>query len=163
MTDFTLAPKLVQQYKRLQDVRDEWCNSKVNSSINDKVNETIVLDGKEFDSIPGFFLVLGEVANGNNGYFGACLDSLSDCLCGGFGLALPLTIEIHNIQIARERLGPTAIAAWNLLRHQRISAASDKHDPMNADSLPRNASDNYFDKALEVFQNAGARIKIKNY
>lgn len=35
-----------------------------------------------------FYIELGEAINGTGGYYGSCLDSLEDCLCGGFG-ALP--------------------------------------------------------------------------
>lgn len=101
MADVSLTPTLVRQFDRLQEVREEWCNSHSDRANADRINETIILDGSKIDSVPSFFLELGQAVNGPNGYFGACLDSLSDCLCGGFGLAMPITIEIRDSRVAR--------------------------------------------------------------
>ena len=160
MTDIALTPALVQQYDRLQNIREEWCSLRLKVA-KDRTDETIVLDGSKIDGIPGFFLTLGEEVNGTDGYFGACLDSLSDCLCGGFGLALPLTIKVLNERTARENLGSEAIAVWDLLQGQRISAAIDADQVnSNAASLPNAPVLNYFDQVLEVFQNAGVKTKL---
>ncbi|WP_051289921.1 barstar family protein [Paenibacillus massiliensis] len=35
------------------------------------------------------YIELGEAINGPGGYYGSCLDSLHDCLCGGFGAVPP--------------------------------------------------------------------------
>ena len=161
MTDIILTPALERQYNRLQDIRGEWCSSKRRVE-QDRTSETVVLDGSRLDNVPGFFLALGEAVNGSDGYFGACLDSLSDCLCGGFGLALPLKIEILNSRVARENLGPEAVAAWDMLQSRRISTTIDsdnKEDTSHA-SLTKAPVHNYFDEVIEVFQNAGAEVKL---
>ena len=44
-----------------------------------------VIDGGRVEDTTGFYTVLGEAVNGPGGYFGQNLDSLNDCLRGGFG------------------------------------------------------------------------------
>lgn len=39
-----------------------------------------------------FYIELGEAINGAGGYYGSCLDSLKDCLCGGFGAFPPFKL-----------------------------------------------------------------------
>jgi len=43
-----------------------------------------------------FFCALGEAINGPGGYFGYDLLSLEDCLCGGFGVVPPITLNLQN-------------------------------------------------------------------
>lgn len=165
MADVNLTPMLVQQYEALQSVREEWSNSHIGGADTDRVNETIILDGNNIDSVPGFYLALGEAVNGPNGYFGACLDSLSDCLCGGFGLALPITVEIRNSYVAREHLGPAAFAIWKLLRHQRITRTKDPHDDhaLLAAATASHSLQSYFDLLLDVFQGAGVKVRLREH
>jgi hypothetical protein len=52
------------------------------------VSEPIVIykiNGDRVHLMRGFYEVVGEAVNGPGGYFGQDLDSLSDCLAGGFG------------------------------------------------------------------------------
>ncbi|MEU7066324.1 barstar family protein [Streptomyces sp. NPDC046161] len=46
---------------------------------------TYVIDGARVHSLQDFWTALGEAVNGPGGYFGRGLDSLTDCLRGGFG------------------------------------------------------------------------------
>ncbi|TBL67465.1 barstar family protein [Paenibacillus thalictri] len=68
------------------------------SSFNsqDETNQTYYVDGRHVTDKISFYFALGESINGPGGYFGGCLDSLSDCLCGGFGVIPPFTIELYR-------------------------------------------------------------------
>jgi RNAse (barnase) inhibitor barstar len=46
---------------------------------------TYEINGDRVNDTRGFYQVVGEAVNGPGGYFGQDLDSLSDCLVGGFG------------------------------------------------------------------------------
>lgn len=46
---------------------------------------TYVLEGQNIKSTNAFYVEIGRVVNGPGGYFGKNLDSLADCLRGGFG------------------------------------------------------------------------------
>ncbi|GHB40417.1 hypothetical protein GCM10010347_07510 [Streptomyces cirratus] len=46
---------------------------------------TYVIDGAGIHTPEDFWTALGEAVNGPGGYFGKGLDSLTDCLRGGFG------------------------------------------------------------------------------
>ncbi|NMI02379.1 hypothetical protein HF638_00220 [Paenibacillus sp. SZ31] len=73
--------------------RNNCC--KISSNIQD-INQTYYVDGRNITDKISFYFALGESINGPGGYFGGCLDSLSDCLCGGFGVKPPFTIEING-------------------------------------------------------------------
>lgn len=158
MGDTTDSETLSQRNSQLKNNQSNWFGSQLETT-KDRCGETIVIDGNRVDSIPGFFLVLGEAVNGANGYFGACLDSLSDCLCGGFGLALPLTVVIHNARIAKENLGLKAMADWDLLRGHKITNFSDTDSEMNP-GLAYRANVHYFDQIMSVFLDAGVEVKL---
>jgi RNAse (barnase) inhibitor barstar len=49
------------------------------------VTATYVLDGTRIRTLEDFWRVIGEAVNGPGGHFGRNLDSLADCLRGGFG------------------------------------------------------------------------------
>lgn len=73
------------------------CNTSANSlQHQDKTNQTYYLNGRNITDVTKFYFLLGESINGPGGYFGGCLDSLSDCLCGGFGVMPPFTIELSG-------------------------------------------------------------------
>ncbi|MCU6792357.1 barstar family protein [Paenibacillus sp. WQ 127069] len=65
----------------------------------DKKGGTYYLDGVHIRDRASFYCSLGEAINGPGGYFGVCLDSLSDCLCGGFGAQPPFTIQWKNVDL----------------------------------------------------------------
>jgi RNAse (barnase) inhibitor barstar len=83
-----------------------YCQRKI--SNKDEPGKTYMLDGEFIGDLPSFYLSLGEAINGENGYFGTCLDSLSDCLFGGFGAKLPIEIIIINGEGVKETLVHTA-------------------------------------------------------
>lgn len=82
-TDFSLEEKRAWlQVIRLRRV----------SSI-DRNEQVIIIDGEIIHDIASFYIAIGEAINGPFGYFGASLDGLDDCLCGGFGLIPPFKLE----------------------------------------------------------------------
>ncbi len=58
------------------------------------------LDGSAINNPDDLYRLLGEAVNGPGGYFGANLDSLNDCLGGGFG-----TPEDRNFMVVVHRSG----------------------------------------------------------
>ncbi|KJY40059.1 barstar family protein [Streptomyces katrae] len=66
---------------------------------------TYHLDGRHVTDYEGFFCALGEAVNGPGGYFGRCLNGVSDALCGGFGATGPFTLVWHDHETARRCLG----------------------------------------------------------
>lgn len=80
----------------MEIIRNRDNCSKISSNIQDITNQTYYVDGRHITDKISFYFALGESINGPGGYFGGCLDSLSDCLCGGFGVKPPFTIEING-------------------------------------------------------------------
>ncbi|REE94613.1 barstar (barnase inhibitor) [Paenibacillus taihuensis] len=66
------------------------------SPQSDRTDQLITIDGSLILDLESFYVCLGEAINGPFGYFGDSLDSLSDCLCGGFGLVPPFTLVWRN-------------------------------------------------------------------
>ncbi|WP_420872016.1 barstar family protein [Cohnella rhizosphaerae] len=64
----------------------------------DKQNGIYTLDATFIKDSSSFFCALGEAINGPGGYFGFDLLSLEDCLCGGFGVMPPFTLNILNAE-----------------------------------------------------------------
>ncbi|KAE8557796.1 barstar family protein, partial [Paenibacillus polymyxa] len=89
--------------------RSGWLNvTRIHSASNhfarpDKRGEVYTLDGEHIFDFTTFFIALGEAINGPGGYFGFSLDSISDCLCGGFGAVGPFTIHWKNAHYFLER------------------------------------------------------------
>ncbi len=122
----------------------------------DQPNRLITLDGRVFHDIPGFYLAIGEAINGRGGYFGACLDSLEDCFCGGFGVKPPVRITIFHCDDARRDLSHEAERQWfeanELL--SPINPDDFEQEPESKTSqIPQAAPDEtYFDMILEVLR-----------
>jgi hypothetical protein len=57
---------------------------------------TFELDATRVVDPLDFLCALGEAINGIGGYFGAGLDSLQDCLSGGFGARPPFVLNWHR-------------------------------------------------------------------
>lgn len=92
--------------ERLKSRRVAWCRmTEKGRRVVDRSDLTIVLDGRTISDEAEFYLAIGEAVNGKDGYFGADLDALADCLCGGFGVRLPLTVKFRNSETARVTLG----------------------------------------------------------
>lgn len=71
------------------------------------------LDGERVQDPAGLFCALVEAVNGPGGYFGADLNSLRDCLRGGFGVQPPFDLRWKAAEVARARLAsaPEVLAA----------------------------------------------------
>ncbi|OPH56991.1 hypothetical protein BC351_26655 [Paenibacillus ferrarius] len=65
-------------------------------NLTDRDDEVITIDGDLILDVETFFIAIGEAINGPFGYYGAGLDGINDCLCGGFGLTPPFTLEWMN-------------------------------------------------------------------
>ncbi|WP_411347693.1 hypothetical protein [Paenibacillus sp. WLX2291] len=88
-----------------QHRREMWLKLvRYHSSYNDLHTDKLIYESKEPHSFKldmhhvrdrvSFFLLLGECLNGPAGYYGIGLDSLKDCLYGGFGTVVPFTLQI---------------------------------------------------------------------
>ncbi|ALA41296.1 barnase inhibitor [Paenibacillus peoriae] len=92
-----------------KEERSGWLNvTRIHSASNhfarlDKRGEVYTLDGEYISDFTTFFIALGEAINGPGGYYGFSLDSISDCLCGGFGTVGPFTIHWKNVHYFLER------------------------------------------------------------
>ncbi|OBA07956.1 barnase inhibitor [Paenibacillus polymyxa] len=92
-----------------KEERSGWLNvTRIYSASNhfarpDKRGEVYTLEGEYISDFTTFFIALGEAINGPGGYFGFSLDSISDCLCGGFGAVGPFTIDWKNAHYFLER------------------------------------------------------------
>lgn len=100
-------------FQQLHSVRESWCNGH-REPVPDRSGVTIELQGNDFADIPGFYLALGHAVNGESGYFGACLHSLSDCLCGGFGLVPPFRLILRNTVAVKDAFRPSNVLLWEL-------------------------------------------------
>jgi len=63
------------------------------------------LQGSWIKDRQDFYLAIGEAINGPRGYFGGDLDTMEDCLSGGFGAQPPFTIVWDDADVSREHLG----------------------------------------------------------
>jgi len=156
-----------QRYSQLQSVRENWCRN--DRDIHDRSGATIELDGRELVDIPSFYLVLGHAVNGPDGYYGACLDALSDCLCGGFGLIPPFTLKIHHADAARESLGFSERKRWLESWAERTTADPDMTPRDLADlglPLPEITPENYepyFDRIISVLTDGGVSVVLDSH
>lgn len=87
--------------------------------LEDRDFEEVILDGAYISDVPSFYLSLGEAINGDSGYFGANLDALDDCLCGGFGAKRPFTIQIINGEGVEDALDEMAWVRFDFERRLR--------------------------------------------
>ncbi|WP_426450697.1 barstar family protein [Paenibacillus sp. S-38] len=65
-------------------------------NLIDREDEVITIEGDLILDVETFFIAIGEAINGPFGYYGADLDGIDDCLCGGFGLIPPFILEWRN-------------------------------------------------------------------
>ena len=153
-----------ERYSLLDTVREEWCRRN-DCPTSDRSEVTIQLDGRDCIDIPGFYLALGRAVNGPGGYYGGCLDALSDCLSGGFGLSPPFTLIIRNADAARAALGHSALIAWRSAWQSRVLADPTLSDSDRADlgiplgDLPADQPP-YFDSILEVLSEHGVHVVL---
>jgi RNAse (barnase) inhibitor barstar len=133
-----------RRYRKLQQIR-KLCSRRHKNRPEARPGGSIHLDGTWIDDIPSFYLALGDAINGRCGYFGACLDSLSDCLCGGFGILPPLTIYLSRYDKVREALDGRA---W-----QHFHAESTSYENSGLSEYG-----SYFEVLQEVLAKHGAKI-----
>lgn len=73
---------------------------RIHSEFSDRIDAAdkkhFVLDVSYVTDITSFYCALGEAMNGPGGYYGFNLDSLEDCLCGGFGAVPPFQLHFIN-------------------------------------------------------------------
>lgn len=145
----------LQRNRLLSQVRDQSGRS----------NLTLRIDGRCIRDIPDFYLQLGELVNGPGGYFGASLDALDDCLCGGFGLTPPLTIVIDGWTDFRERLGTETLKLWWEATTRR---AADDEDLADAESSTSEARERDHERSyaydiLEVLHDRGVTVILPGH
>ncbi|WP_406603918.1 barstar family protein [Nocardia macrotermitis] len=81
-----------------------------------------MIDANSIGSSVDFFCALGESINGPGGYFGDNLDSLSDCLCGGFGASVPFTINVRHGKKLTDRLPPQFLSDLiEVMSHAKVT------------------------------------------
>ncbi|WP_052410392.1 barstar family protein [Paenibacillus durus] len=85
-----------------KEQREGWLEvvrlySKGSSNQQDEQHGVYSFDATYVTDSTSFFCALGEAINGPGGYFGFDLLSLEDCLCGGFGVMPPFTINLQNV------------------------------------------------------------------
>ncbi len=76
----------------LHNVRAAFFKQRDHFQTLDRTGLVIHLKGPEIVDDAAFYLAMGEAVHGPGGYLGACTHSFLDCFCGGFGVALPLTL-----------------------------------------------------------------------
>ncbi|MEW1547804.1 barstar family protein [Streptomyces tsukubensis] len=66
------------------------------------------LDGRFVTDVPGLHCAIAEALLGPGRYFGRGWDAFNDCLCGGFGVVPPFTLNWHDSGVARRALADVA-------------------------------------------------------
>ncbi len=113
------AMSFEERYTYLHDCRKHFCATE--QIAPDQAHRIIELDGTKILDVSSFYIHLGEQIHGTLGYFGACLDSLSDCFCGGFGLRDPIQIVWHHASHAQTHLSAIYWELQTALRFKNIS------------------------------------------
>ena len=170
------------RYRRLQKVRRVWgrCHYGKQEDICGRI---VHLDGTRITDVPSFHLSLGEAVNGPNGYFGGCLDALSDCLCGDFGVLPPLTIRLSHFDEVRDALDDRAWARFRAESfHEAVANGANAEELVSWGYFPDDSEaavarwtatyaaalagepfdlkgvGSYFDAVLEVFVERGVEL-----
>lgn len=70
------------------------------------MTRTFCIDGRNIKTAKDFYREIGRAVNGPDGYFGANLDALSDCLRGGFGTPSdePYEFDWQHSDLSRRHL-----------------------------------------------------------
>lgn len=131
-------------------------NSQVKSRHEEKVNQTINLDGSYITDYYSFFCALGEAINGPGGYFGDDFSSLRDCFCGGFGAVPPFTLIWSKSHIAMKKLDKEA---WirDILYKRKIMPTD-----LGENILLEKGDKPLFNKILEVFKEENVNVILEN-
>ena len=140
-------------YQRLQQIRLDWCVSNPDLPTRDCAGEYL-LDAFELQSIPDFYIRLGTTINGENGYFGGCLDALEDCLCGGFGVVPPFTLRIKNSEQLEHGFRDDAVNYWIA----SSKTDNDDIDASKAQSYNGGSDLNYLADLLKILKSKGVTV-----
>lgn len=151
------------RWERLQEIRES--DSLRDRSKKDLSGGVYALDGSAIDDIPSLYLALGETINGPGGYFGACLDSLSDCLCGGFSAIPPFQLIIENSQDLSVKLDERAWLQWVLkVRLDQVShpdlSMSDLEDLGLFQALVRPQT-TFLERVVTLLEEQGVHCELK--
>jgi len=123
-----------------------------------------ILNGQYITDVPSFYLSLGEAINGSRGYFGACLDSLSDCLCGGFGAKPPFTIQIAKSRNLASCLDEKAwvrvILEHRLTLFKEEDLSVDYLREIGIDSPIELTGESYLDALSQLFAEYDVRFEL---
>ncbi|MFG0214501.1 barstar family protein [Brevibacillus porteri] len=99
--------KVVKNYYLTKFSTNYKLNKQSDSETNDK--DHFVLDGTNVTDYPSFFCAMGEAINGPGGYYGSDINSMADCLFGGFGSPGPFfTLTWKNYDVAKKHLDKSA-------------------------------------------------------
>lgn len=115
-TDFEFPPKVIGTWRFLSNVqREQWLIAACNRHFkwarrpggwtDAAPGAVFAIDGAAIVDYSALLCALGEAINGPGGYFGGLSPALSlqDCLFGGFGVTLPFTLQITNIERCRQQ------------------------------------------------------------
>jgi len=116
------------------------------------------LDGERVEDAAGLYCALGEAINGPGGYFGADLDSLRDCLRGGFGVQPPFELRWHGADLARARLASAATAASASAPASARVASPSSGSSSGSRSASRGLPHSVADDVIRVLREARVRI-----
>ncbi len=149
-----------ERVARLKRVR----GTRPRSTKPDQAGVLVQLDGATIPDVPGLYLAIGEAFNGPEGYFGACLDSLSDCLCGGFGFVPPISMKIVNASQMRRALGVEARRVWLRSREQSLlddeSISEQALGELGVPYAEIGDESTYFELVVEVLRDGGVNVVL---
>jgi len=155
----------MNRYEQLRTIRENWCRRSPRAP--DRCGIVIELDGSLISDVPSFYLALGEAVNGADGYFGACLDSLEDCLYGDFGLRPPFTVRIRHSDAARRAI-ENGQKEWRERYRAGCTMVDDGKDGNDARlqrcdaSASPNDVDSYWDALVQTFSRHKVAIILHN-
>lgn len=173
ITDFPFPPERPGMWRLLSRVqREHWLIAARNRHFKWKKRRrdrqdaepgaVFVIDGAAIADYPALMCALGEAINGPGGYFGG-LDSVSlqDCLNGSFGVTLPFTLRIENIDVCRAQLDGKALAEWGSQRLPSGDFIDEQEKERLAQAIRdgRQMSRPLFDEALDILRWHGVKIE----
>ncbi|TQV88272.1 barstar family protein [Aliikangiella coralliicola] len=152
-----------EKYLQLHKNRILFCSND-RATKKEQTGKEFFLDGLYIEDIPSFYLSLGEAINGENGYFGTCLDSLNDCIGGGFGVTRPFEVHIINGEGVEKSLNDVA---WARMCFENKLRCFDDVDCTYDDLIEIGVFDemdlkgaSYFKAIERVFNDSNVPIKL---
>lgn len=151
---------------KLHRIRESWCRTRPRR-ILDVCGFEVILDCERIHDIPSLFIEWGRLINGSSGYYGACLDSLDDCLCGSFGARPPFTVTVIKKELGFASTCGDAEHNWHLCWERRAldegllteQELRDLGHPISANSSQFVMSSSYLERFLELLQLRGVEVK----